>query len=190
MDTIALVRSRPRSTLDGIVTLCGYLGVLCALAAAVATVVDWRAERDQETWPRATAVVRRCDVQETHSHLRNAGGREWTLWCTAELDAEGQPIRVSVHSHPVMYPNEVPVLRAWAAAHHAGTSIAVRYDPRQPTSAVAEPSTMPHTASRVPDDRTLVLLFGAGGAVLLAAGATLRRRGRDAAPTAVPAATS
>src|SRR5262249_40709503 len=88
MDTIALARSRPRSTLDGIVTLCGYLGVLCALAAAVATVVDWRAERDQETWPRATAVVRRCDVQETHSHLRNAGGREWTLWCTAELGAE------------------------------------------------------------------------------------------------------
>jgi hypothetical protein len=185
MDTIAGPRSRPRSTLDGIVTLCGYLGLFCALAAVAATVVDWRTERDQETWPRATAVVRRCDVEEVHSHLRNAGGREWILRCAAELDVEGQPTRVSIHSHPVTYADDVQALWAWARGHQAGTSIAVRYDPRRPTSAVAEPATMPYTGSRVPDDRTLALLFGAGGALLLAAGATLRRRSRNAASVAV-----
>ena len=158
-------------------TLCGYLSVFCALAAAVAAAVDWRTERAQETWPRATAVVRRCDVEEVHSRLRNAGGREWILRCAAELDVEGQPTRVSIHSHPVTDADDVQALWAWAMRRRAGTSIAVRYDPRRPAVAVAEPSTMPHTGSRVPDDRRLALVFGAAGALLLAGGATLRARG-------------
>jgi uncharacterized protein DUF3592 len=174
-----------QSTLDGVMTLCGYLGVLCALFAAGATVADRSAERERAAWPQATAVVQRCDVERVYSRMRNAGGPQWHIQCNGRITIDEKPVGVSFRSHGVSRAGEVEEMRRWVQRHHAGTSIPVRYDPDRPRSAVAEPSSMPYSGSRVADDETLALIFAAGGALLLLGGRVVRRRGaQDAAVVA------
>src|SRR5262249_44430288 len=150
-------------SLDGALTLFGYLCVFCALAGIVATVADRREEARRASWPAATAVVRRCDVERVYSRIRNSGGPQWHVQCHGRITVAGQPIRVSFRSHGVNRASEIEDLRAWVARHGKGTSVAVRYDPDRPQFAVPNPSSMPYSGSRVPDDVDIAVLFAAGG---------------------------
>lgn len=173
-------------TLDGVMTLCGYVCVLITLGAIPAVISHRREERLQASWPQATAIVQRCDVERVYWRIRNSGGPVWHIQCSGRISVDGKSVRVSFRSHSVGRAAEIQELRTWAAQHDEGASVAVRYDPGRPRTVVPEPSSMPHAESQIPGEEEVGVVFAVAGVLLLSGGARLRRRAATGSDVAGP----
>ena len=129
-------RQMKGSALAGLFSL--FAG-LCAVFAAIGTLIDWRDEIAQARWPVASAVVERADVVISRRPQKDGGGRLWRLSVRLSFEAGGETSATTLYSRPVYSESEAAALHSWAARHHNGTHIDLRYDPSQPRNARRRP---------------------------------------------------
>jgi hypothetical protein len=152
--------------------LLGYLFILCALALIIATVVDAYKEYKHAQWPRVSATI----TKQTVRHLMNGRHEAWRVESEVHYTVEGLEMTANVSSGIGSFWEE-RAMRSWAAQHPPGTSLMVRYDPKNHETVVPDTvGDMPKSGPQVPDDLKGVLLFLVLSAACITMGRLLERR--------------
>ena len=172
------------TNLQGVVGVLGLFAGLCAVFALIVTGTDaWR-EHAQKSWPAATAVLQRCNVEPYHPFRRDGGGVVWSIECrlTYAANTTGEQVVSRIHSRSARGDVEVATMHGWVAQHRPGSSIPVHYDPVDPTRAVLTETDMPYAGPRTPNNLKILLVALGTCAVLLTISFVLRGQPRENMP--------
>lgn len=158
-------------TLGGVMMLLGVFAGLCAVFALVVTAGEAWGEHVQQSWPVATATLRRCNVDRYKSMHNEV---TWRIICNVSYFAQGDETAARVTSHSAFAGADVQAMTDWVNQHQPGSSISVRYDPANHRKALALPTDMPFSGPRTPHNVVLLLSFFLGCIVLFTIGKALR----------------
>jgi hypothetical protein len=168
-------------------SLAGLLGLfagLCTIFAAFATLADWYDEARQARWPVVSAVVDRGDLVESGRASRDGGATGWTLRYRVHYEADGKIRAATLTSNTIFSDDDFQKLKSWAAQHHKGSRIDVRYDPSREDRAVFASTEVTEAVSRIHNDLVLIAIAATLCAGLLSLARYLRARAINAPPAA------
>jgi len=101
----------------------------------------WTAYVHHDRWPLVQATIRDCRLVPRRA--RNSAQTAQVLECSINfIDAGGNSVDGGVSARPAYVERDIAKRRTWMAAHPAGSSLAVHYNPEWP----------PETAPDEPDD--------------------------------------
>jgi hypothetical protein len=164
--------------------LFGLFAGLCAVFAALATLSDRHNETEQARWPVASAAVVQADIVISTRAQKDDGGRLWKLRVRMSFQADAETRAATLYSRPVYSESEAASLHSWAAQHHRGTHIDLRYDPSQPDRAVFAAPEPGFASEQTRTDLMLLTIAAAACAGLLRLARFLRAREASAAHAA------
>ena len=145
----------------------------------IGTGVDFYKETKHAEWPPVAATVNWSIVQQaTQPRLRSAETeRVWYVESQVHYTVDGQEARSSVRSRITSFRETRDEMRAWVSRHGAGTTLPMRYDPKQPADAVLDAAAdMPEAGPKTGDDLKMFLVFLLA-TIVFASAAWLARRG-------------
>ena len=158
------------------------LSGLCTIFVGVVMAVQAWQEHEQARWPEVMARIERCELARSstgrrqmyyiHCRLSYAAGEGRNV---ANMYSTRAPSR-EVWQYP---PNQIQPFVDWVNEHPAGTTITVRYDPRNPRKVVQAGDYMPRGGPRTPSNGKLLLFFAGSFVVLLAIARVTRPRSRS-----------
>ena len=143
---------------------------MCAIFASVVTAAQAWQEHAQERWPRVTALVERCGLDQTSSGRRE----KYYIHCRLSYAVGTEQNAANVYSSNVpspkvwQYPpNQIGPLEQWVGEHPPGTPIVLRYDPAHHAEVVLVGADMPPLAGPRTPRNVKLLEVGAGSFLVL-----------------------
>lgn len=165
------IKLEKSSRSPGFLILFGYFFGLVALVMIVTTGIDAYRENKRANWPAASATI----TQEALRRIPAGSRGEWYIELALRYTVDGEEVASSTHSSGGASWEEFS-MRRWVSRHPPGTSLPIRYDPRNPKKVVLDAKDMPESGPQVPDDLRAVLLLSTVSASLILVSRLLRRR--------------
>ena len=182
MADLILTRTTQQTKASGVAGLLGLFAGLCALFAGCVTLSDWHEENTQARWPLVSAMVERMDVVAVTRGRKDSGRTEWKLRAHVRYEVDGQALTAALSSRTAYSEEDAARLQSWAAQHHKGSHIEIRYDPSQHNSAAIASDEVSPVASRLHSDLILFAIAAIACAGLMWLARYLRAREARAAP--------
>ncbi len=156
------------------VSYLSIFGWVLAFAAAVFMIklpIDAFRESRIAKWPGVTATVTQQSVQRVQSGRHTA----WRIEGVVRYSITGETLTSSIQSRVGGF-DERGAMREWVSRHGPGTSLPVRYDPRNHDTVVPDGGDMPESGPQVPGDLMALAVLSLLAVVLITAGRALQSR--------------
>ncbi len=155
--------------LRSVLALLVLLSGLCTIFASIVTAAEAWQEHEQARWPKLSARVDRCGMDQTSTGRREGYYIECRL--NYVIGAEENVTRIYSRTVPgpkvwQYPPSQIGPFGEWLEAHPPGTPIIIRYNPANHTKVVLVNSDMPGAGPRTAGNIKQIEFWGASFLIL------------------------
>lgn len=119
-------------------------------------------EHAQKSWPQATATIEKCSLDPYVSLDRNSHTPVWHIGCRIGYRADADQIETKIRSRSTSsWGGDIERMSQWLVRHQSGSTIVVRYDPKDHKTIALTETDMPDAGPRTPNNLKLLLISSA-----------------------------